>query len=1239
MAVTNAQVQALYIAYFNRPADFLGLPFQVAQAELHGLQAVADNFAASPEYLAQYEGMGAAQIINTIYMNLFGRAAEPAGIEFWGGHYNSGLLSLGTIALAIFNGAQNDDLVAVNNKVAAAEAFYAALDTSEEIVAYSGDDANLVAKAWMSTITTDASLEAAIEEAALDATMATVVAAGTPEPTVNLIDLTTATDNVVGTAGADEITGSNTTFTGLDKINGGEGVDKLILSDVAGAALNVAIATSVTNIETLELTSTAGLGGAAADVSGWTGLTSATFVTKATVLQTITADAATDVTVSNTGAGAFTVNGGADVAITTGAAAVIVNGDGGLSTVTVVGGTTVAIDDDGEESLTSVSLSGNTGASTIAADALTSLSLAKGPANATVTAAEGTRELALTVNKLTAGTISDTTATSIAITSTGAASTGVTLTTDFATAVTVAGDKSLSMALTDAGGNAAVVSTITSTNTAGLTVTSALGTAVTFTGGAGADEITVGATTKTITTGAGDDTVNVSVSALGTGGTVDAGEGTADVLAMSSANAETASATTTFAGKVSGFEVLSLGATAAGTDTVDLANLDAINYVISAGTAAGAAATPATAEVTTVTIGGSATNADSVVFDGTTVTFADGDTAIVAAGKIAAASYANFTITNVGAVLTVTAKTLGNTTDLLAGNFVFTNVSDTGVPTISAVAVTQQGTPADAGNAATAEVQNVLVVGTATGAVTFLGHEVAGTVATQAAAAVITAIVADKVAVIAAWNAANPTRELADIADGAGDSIDLTFAATEGDVAQTAGANSAGISFGAATTTTPGVAAVAATPGTTEIFTVTFAGTADGADTIAYAGTTTTLADGDNATTIATKVAAAINADGANIWSATSAGAVVTLTADAVGAVVDPVAGDFTITNVDVDATVPTATITAITQGTAATTGTAGVLALTNLASGGTLEINDEGTYSVGITGASSGTADVANLVLASDSDLSAGTVTIASVETVNITTSNLEDADSDDVHTDDMTLVATSAKTIVVTGNAGLDLTNTGNTKVTSFDASAVTLFGDVSTAALVAAAETAAAVVFVSANSTTTASVTIKGGAGDDELTGNAASDTIIGGNGDDVLAGGAGVNTLTGGAGEDEFIFAVAESAVKASTITDLAADDIITLSAAIVEAVVDGEMGAALTGLDATTAVFQDFVDAAVAATTVADVSWFQFQGNTYVVQDLGANSVTFENGVDNIVKITGLVDLTDSTIAGSSITIV
>jgi S-layer protein len=201
--------------------------------------------------------------------------------------------------------------------------------------------------------------------------------------------------------------------------------------------------------------------------------------------------------------------------------------------------------------------------------------------------------------------------------------------------------------------------------------------------------------------------------------------------------------------------------------------------------------------------------------------------------------------------------------------------------------------------------------------------------------------------------------------------------------------------------------------------------------------------------------------------------------------------------------------------------GNAGVV--DNLASGGTVAIMAASTsVTVNIDGAVAGAADVLNLQLSSalaGPQLN-GIVTATNVETVNITTIDAGTGANVGATVDSATLVATSATTITVSGNHGLNLNNAGNVAVTRFDASGVV--GDDATDT-----DGNLAVVFASANVTAGAVVTITGGAGNDLLAGSAANDTITGG---------AGNDNLTGGAGTDTFVFGATALANGDDTVTD-------------------------------------------------------------------------------------------------------
>lgn len=293
-------------------------------------------------------------------------------------------------------------------------------------------------------------------------------------------------------------------------------------------------------------------------------------------------------------------------------------------------------------------------------------------------------------------------------------------------------------------------------------------------------------------------------------------------------------------------------------------------------------------------------------------------------------------------------------------------------------------------------------------------------------------------------------------------------------------------------------------------------------------------------------------------------------------------------------------------------------LVLNNLASGGTVVFTASAAgantkQTIQIKDAATGTADVLNVVAKiTTAGIDYGTLTAANTETVNLTSTDAtldNNADGVDDAVDTVTLIVTADKatTLNVAGNANSTLTLTGSNALTTVDAS------------------TATGALTVNAN--TTLALTVKGGSGADQLTATGSGDTLIGGAGNDTLTG-ASLTTLTGGAGNDIFKFAVPTNVNSYATITDAASGDTIDLDAANAGTVVFTKSAIVL----GDTAVFQDYANAAVNAlgTDTNDAAWFQFNGNTYIVQSgrdhSGAGTPDFGNGVDSIVKLTGLVDL-------------
>jgi hypothetical protein len=178
----SAEIQKLYIAYFNRPADPGGLAYWTDQlAKGATMTTIANSFSASAEYQAIYAGKSNLVLIDQLYQNLFGRTADVGGLLFWNNEMLAGRVTITTVASALSSGttAGSADNIAINSKIAAATAFTAAVDTAPELLAYSGTAATAKASAWLSTVTNAATLATAIAPATLNAAVADSVASST----------------------------------------------------------------------------------------------------------------------------------------------------------------------------------------------------------------------------------------------------------------------------------------------------------------------------------------------------------------------------------------------------------------------------------------------------------------------------------------------------------------------------------------------------------------------------------------------------------------------------------------------------------------------------------------------------------------------------------------------------------------------------------------------------------------------------------------------------------------------------------------------------------------------------------------------------------------------------------------------------------------------------------------------------------------------------------------------------
>ena len=148
LAITANNIQKAYIAYFGRPADPEGMMFWMSAANMPGVTMVnvMDNFANSAEFQALYpNSTNLYALVNSIYVNLFGRAADSAGANFFVNGLATGQTTIGNVAYEIARGAQGTDLTALNNKVSYSTAFTTALQSNAPAAAaYDADTISMV---------------------------------------------------------------------------------------------------------------------------------------------------------------------------------------------------------------------------------------------------------------------------------------------------------------------------------------------------------------------------------------------------------------------------------------------------------------------------------------------------------------------------------------------------------------------------------------------------------------------------------------------------------------------------------------------------------------------------------------------------------------------------------------------------------------------------------------------------------------------------------------------------------------------------------------------------------------------------------------------------------------------------------------------------------------------------------------------------------------------------------------
>lgn len=1246
MAVIDytADIQKLYVAYFNRPADYEGLAFWNNVLNNNGgdLAFVSATFADSKEYADQNVGKSFYQIVNQIYQNLFNRDADVQGLEFWAGHLRNGTFTVDEIVKVIADNASDTDAkdkTTYENKVAAAKAFSAELNTASEIIGYSGDAANNAAKTWLSTVSTTASLNAAIAPTALASTVASVAAVGL-QSGGKASALTTGVDTLTGTSGTDVFTavlnGASSTFTALDTIDGGAGVDVLNISAIDDFVVPGGL--TISNVEQVQLTAAGKVGAfAAGDVGALDVSVSMANVAELTVSKASEADlkagSATAVKIVDVVGGVEVVGGASqsvsaanqanDIVLRGSTGSVTVNSAAQAGDITIDGGSTVNV------AATSKASNGdiNVGATAQSTGAVSVTSNLNSDAAAAFTGGainvEGGSTVNVAVNAVSTATVETATGdiaigaiavtgdgktTSVTVTQADTANTftkaavaavketttvtfgamksgetliinGLTFTAskDLTAEQAAAAFANLTAADTQSATGPVANGYYTGTfSTAGWTSGAASGKTVVFTA-KDEDEADL-VFTGTSTTADAAARIPTQVKVAGTAGTAKATSGNEIAYGTVTVNDNATAAITNVT--LNGYGTADIGGTVAlnALKTVSLANSDGAATIVSSATTLGLTVNNVTDAVaigaSTATLNVTTTGADSefaLTGAGVKDLTIAGDHSVDLSGS-ALGVLENVTVTgSAGAVLDVAASksvnTTGTTGDVTA---VITGASATYTGGAGKDTVTVNGNATKAINLGAGDDKLILSAGSITPTVEIVGGDGTDTLELAAADAETASASGTFETKVTGFEKLS----IQAVAAGATRTVDMS---NMDDISYIISAGAAGSSAQSSVVTVTGM-------------------TDDALDTVSLTvgGVAFTTPAGIYADADAIAVALAAEIDASTDYTAVaSAGGVITITGAngvtfAVGTASATSGGGAADTVGSTTVTTPVAA--------------AGTLALTKVVANATLELGGAATNTSVALADATGTADVLNVVTkVGATDIGFGNLTAEGVETINITAT---DTAATTINTGSLTINDAALKNLVVTGNGAVNLTLGGNVK------SLVSLDGTAMTGKLTATTNGVVA-------------QTIKGGSAGDELHANGTvADRLEGGAGADHLYANKGMTMMLGGEGKDTFHIDVASTNVNsAATIGDLGSGDVIMFAGA------DAFASAAIS-LDST-AVFQDFANAAIASiTSVNDLAWFQFGGNTYIVQEknVGTNPDVFTNNEDFIVKITGTVDL-------------
>ncbi|MFI8751588.1 DUF4214 domain-containing protein [Vreelandella lionensis] len=275
METTNA-IQQIYIGLLGRAADQEGLQYWTDEIEAGTLtleQLRANIVEEQQEYQDTFGGQTRAQVVSQLYANLFNRAPDDEGLQYWVNGEGASV-NIDQLVLALVNGAAAADSLVLDNRTEVANYY------TEELGAEGSFDAELAGAVIADVDGTRASVTQA--KASVDNGD---IVAETPNEG-NAFTLTNAVgETVTGTSGNDTFSGVLDGTAGTlnvgDSINAAGGTDTLNLT-VANGTAGLPAGAQLNSVEVLNLKNTSAITADAGEAQANTFTASGTFATSAT---------------------------------------------------------------------------------------------------------------------------------------------------------------------------------------------------------------------------------------------------------------------------------------------------------------------------------------------------------------------------------------------------------------------------------------------------------------------------------------------------------------------------------------------------------------------------------------------------------------------------------------------------------------------------------------------------------------------------------------------------------------------------------------------------------------------------------------------------------------------------------------------------------------------------------------------------------------------------------------------